>query len=96
MVRRKSLCSREGFETPITKATNNVPIPAPAPPTAMVAAPAPISLAACTIIMNNNHVSLDIHERLFLYALFISKKRPSFDTLLPSFLRAQHKMQYAR
>ena len=43
MVRRNRRCSSEGLrDTPITKAPNTVPIPAPAPPTEIVAAPAPI------------------------------------------------------
>ena len=47
IVRRNSLCSNEGLrETPTTKAPNTVPIPAPAPPTAIVAAPAPINFPA--------------------------------------------------
>jgi len=51
MVKRNKRCSKDGLrETPITKAPKTVPIPAPAPPTEMVAAPAPINFAACTII----------------------------------------------
>ena len=47
MVKRNKRCSNEGLrDTPITNAPKTVPIPAPAPPTEIVAAPAPINFAA--------------------------------------------------
>ena len=47
IVKRNKRCSKEGLrDTPITKAPKTVPIPAPAPPTEIVAAPAPINFAA--------------------------------------------------
>ena len=45
MVKRNKRCSNEGLrDTPITNAPKTVPIPAPAPPTEIVAAPAQLIL----------------------------------------------------
>lgn len=46
----KSCCFNEGFrEYPVISAPKTIPIPTPDPATPIVAAPAPINLAASTI-----------------------------------------------